>query len=52
MDSVGRAGGPRVAFQGELGAFSEEAVHRYFGEGVEPVPRREFADVGRAVVDG
>lgn len=47
-----RHGAPRVAFQGELGAFSEEAVHRYFGEGVEPIPCREFADVGRAVVAG
>jgi prephenate dehydratase len=42
----------RVAFQGELGAFSEEAVHRFFGEGVQPVPRRDFAEVGRAVVEG
>lgn len=41
-----------MAFQGELGAFSEEAVHRFFGAGVQPVPRREFADVGSAVVDG
>lgn len=46
------ATGARVAFQGELGAFSEEAVHRYFGPGVLPDPRREFADVGRAVADG
>lgn len=38
-----------VAFQGELGAFSEEAVHRFFGEGVTPVPRRAFAEVGQAV---
>ena len=38
-----------VAFQGELGAFSEEAVHRFFGEGVVPVPRRGFAEVGQAV---
>ena len=43
---------PRVAFQGELGAFSEEAVHRFFGAGVKPIPRREFADVGSAVVSG
>ena len=45
-------GSPLVAFQGELGAFSEEAVHRFFGAGVRPVPRREFADVGSAVVSG
>jgi prephenate dehydratase/chorismate mutase/prephenate dehydratase len=43
---------PRVAFQGELGAFSEEAVRRFFGPGAEPVPRREFAEVGRAVAGG
>lgn len=44
--------GTRVAFQGELGAFSEEAVHRFFGSGVEPVPSREFSEVGQAVVAG
>lgn len=43
---------PTVAFQGELGAFSEEAVLRFFGEGVEPVPSRGFAEVGEAVVSG
>jgi prephenate dehydratase len=41
----------RVAFQGELGAFSEEAVHRLFGEAVEPVPCRDFPEVGRRVAD-
>ena len=35
----------RVAFQGELGAFSEEAVRTFFGDEAEPVPRREFRDV-------
>jgi len=49
----GGAGGPvRVAFQGELGAFSEEAVHLLFGDGVEALPRREFRDVGAAVARG
>ena len=43
---------PRVAFQGELGAFSEEAVHRFFGDGADPVPCREFGEVGRAVAAG
>lgn len=42
----------RVAFQGELGAYSEEAVRRYFGDDARPVPRREFADVGEAVARG
>lgn len=42
----------RVAFQGELGAYSEEAVRRYFGDDARPVPRREFADVGDAVAGG
>jgi prephenate dehydratase len=44
--------GPRVAFQGELGAFSEEAVRRFFGEAAEPVARREFVEVGQAVERG
>lgn len=42
----------RVAFQGELGAFSEEAVRVFFGAGVEPVARREFTDVAAAVTGG
>lgn len=43
---------PTVAFQGELGAFSEEAVHRFFSNGANPVPRRGFAEVGEAVASG
>jgi prephenate dehydratase len=39
----------RVAFQGELGAFSEEAVVRYFGANAVPLPKRSFADVTAAV---
>jgi prephenate dehydratase len=39
----------RIAFQGELGAFSEEAVQRAFGTGAEPVPCRENRDVSRQV---
>ena len=42
----------RVAFQGELGAYSEEAVVRACGSDVEPVPCRENRDVVRAVADG
>ncbi len=40
----------RVAFQGELGAYSEEAVRRYWpGDTAEPVPARSCADVVRAL---
>ncbi len=42
----------RVAFQGERGAYSEEAVRACFGEAAEPVPCRENADVGAAVEGG
>ena len=42
----------RVAFQGELGAYSEEAVMRLFGEGATPVPCRENRDVTRAIAAG
>jgi prephenate dehydratase len=41
-----------VAFQGELGAFSEEAVRTWFGADVEPLPCREFRQVGEAVLSG
>jgi prephenate dehydratase len=42
----------RVAFQGELGAFSEEAVHRLWGGAAEPVPRATFEDVMDAAESG
>ncbi|MBW3554592.1 MAG: ACT domain-containing protein [Gemmatimonadetes bacterium] len=51
-ESVGEAGVRRVAFQGELGAFSEEAVRALYGEAVEPVPFREFRDAAEAVAAG
>ena len=41
-----------VAFQGELGAYSEEAVVRLFGDDAEPVPCRENRDVTRLVAAG
>ena len=45
-----------VAFQGEPGAFGDEAVRGYFGRELgmrpEPVPHRTFADVFRAVAAG
>lgn len=42
----------RVAFQGERGAYSEEAVIRHFGPDVEPVPCRSFAEVFASVSSG
>lgn len=42
----------RIGFQGEPGAFSEEAVGDLYGASVEAVPLRDFGDVGAAVTDG
>lgn len=42
----------RVAFQGEPGAFSEEAVRALFGAAAEAVPLPDFRAVGEAVVRG
>lgn len=41
-----------IAFQGERGAFGDEAVRVYFGKQAEPLPHRSFADVFRAVAAG
>ncbi len=43
---------PIVAFQGERGAFSEEALRRYFGPDATPRPSRTFADAFDAVASG
>lgn len=42
----------RIAFQGELGAYSEEAARRLFGQGIVPVPQRDFRELGEAVALG
>jgi prephenate dehydratase len=36
---------PRVAFQGERGAFSEEAAMKLLGDEIELVPRKTFGDL-------
>jgi 3-deoxy-7-phosphoheptulonate synthase len=43
--------GVRVAYPGEPGAHTENAVRRHFAD-PEPVPSREFADVFRLVLSG
>lgn len=39
----------RVAFQGELGAFSEQALRQIWGDSALPVPRHTFIGVAHAV---
>lgn len=43
---------PRVAFQGERGAFSEEAAFALFGERVRTVPRTTFESLFAAIGEG
>lgn len=35
----------KVAFQGEVGAYSEMAVYKYFGTCVQPIPCKSFSEV-------
>lgn len=42
----------RVAFQGELGSFSDEAIQQLFGGDVQRLPYRDFADVTASVASG
>ncbi len=41
-----------VAFQGEHGAYSEEAIRRHFGPEVETLPCENFADIFQAIQRG
>lgn len=43
---------PRVAFQGEAGAFSEEAVLAHFGGKATPLPCRDFGSLVATVASG
>lgn len=42
----------RVALQGELGSFSDEAIQQLWGGDVERLPYRDFADVTASVASG
>ncbi len=43
---------PIVAFQGELGAYSDQAIRQHFGAQAEPLPCRSFGDIFDAVHGG
>lgn len=43
---------PRVAFQGERGAFSEEAALKLLGPEIELVPRKTFTDLYASLDNG
>ncbi len=42
----------KVAFQGEVGAYSESAVYEYFGSSAQPIPCKRFSDVFENVEKG
>src|SRR5580693_2528848 len=42
----------RIAFQGEPGAFSEEAALQLLGKGITPVPRPTFDSAFRSIEEG
>lgn len=48
----GQARRPRVAFQGELGAFSGEAARKLLGDQIELVPCQSFEQIFTAVEQG
>ncbi|HLH39780.1 MAG TPA: prephenate dehydratase [Bryobacteraceae bacterium] len=48
----GKISALRVAFQGELGAFSQQAVSQLAGPRAKPVPKQRFEDVFRALEAG
>jgi prephenate dehydratase len=52
VEGAGSPAVPTVAFQGEPGAFSEEAVLAHFGDAVEPTPVPTWRAVFEAVRDG
>jgi prephenate dehydratase len=49
-----RAGtrGMRIAFQGELGAFSQQAIRQFCGAKAEPIPRPRFEEMFLALKTG
>jgi prephenate dehydratase len=52
MKLTQKNGGLRVAFQGEFGAFSQQAIRQLLGPHAEPVPRQRFDQVFGALRAG
>ncbi|HUL45352.1 MAG TPA: prephenate dehydratase [Bacteroidota bacterium] len=52
MSRISEEGRVTVAFQGEAGAFSEQAARAYFGSTIRTVPCTTFAAVFRIVTNG
>ena len=51
VDTPNNPDAPRVAFQGELGAFSELAIRQHWPNGAIAIPCRTFADAIERVID-
>lgn len=53
LEGAAEGSKPKVAFQGERGAYSERAILNYYPEGeVEPLPLPAFDDIFNAVLAG
>ena len=50
--SMGTEKKVKVAFQGEMGAYSESAIHSFFAESALPIPHKRFSDVFRSLEMG
>ena len=52
MNYSSASSSPCVAFQGELGAFSADAAHKFLGDSIELLPCRSFDEIFAQVVEG
>ncbi|MFN0110877.1 MAG: prephenate dehydratase [Blastocatellia bacterium] len=52
IEHINQTKNPRVAFQGEPGAFSSQAARKLLGEGVELIPCETFEQMFAAVENG